>query len=88
MIRKVTSVIVTNDALGERVTAVYSVIDEETGKILEADKRLEKVAMEKSPVGEKLFKYAQAFIDKDLEASSPKEEKEEIIIDGREPAEK
>ena len=84
MIRKVTSVVITNDALGERVTAIYTVIDEETGKIVEADKRLEKVVMGKSPVGDKLFKYAQTFVDKDLKASEPKKEEEAIIIDGME----
>lgn len=84
MIRKVTSVLITNDALGERVTAIYSVIDEETGKIIEADKKLEKVVMEKSPVGDKLFKYAQSFVDKDLKDSEPKEEIEPIIVDGTE----
>ena len=79
MERRVTSVTITKDALGERVSATYSVLDE-SGKIVFDNRKLEKIVMEKSPLGDDIFSYAQAFVDKDAKESEPTPEKEPIII--------
>lgn len=76
---------ITNDALGERLTAFYSVIDDETGKIVFDNRRLDKVVNDrKSALGKALLQYAQNFVEQDEKNSNVEEEKEPIIDDGTE----
>lgn len=69
--RRITSITITKDALGERISVHFSVVDEATGKITADNRVLEKYVMEKSPLTDKVFNYAQKFIDKDEEDSRP-----------------
>ena len=41
--KTVTSVTVWNDAVGKRMSVTYSVVDEETGKIIADNKRVDRV---------------------------------------------
>lgn len=61
----VTSVTVFNDAVGKRMSITYSEIDDETGKVISDNKRIDRVITDKSArdVADELAAYAQAFID-------------------------
>ena len=63
--KKVTSVTVFNDAVGLRMSMTYSEIDEETGKIITDNKRLDRIVTDKATAGaaQKLFTAAQEYID-------------------------
>lgn len=63
--RTVTSVTVFNDAIGKRMSASYSEIDEETGRIISDNKRIDRVVTDrdmKTLIGQ-LEDYAQTFVD-------------------------
>ncbi len=63
--RTVTSVTVFNDAIGKRMSASYSEIDEETGRIISDNKRIDRVVTDrdmKNLIGQ-LEDYAQTFVD-------------------------
>lgn len=63
--RTVTSVTVFNDAIGKRMSASYSEIDEETGRIISDNKRIDRVVTDKDMknlIGQ-LEDYAQTFVD-------------------------
>lgn len=65
MIRTVTSVTVWNDAVGKRMSMSYSEIDEETGKIISDNKRLDRIITTKDTKNtvDSLLEYAQGIID-------------------------
>lgn len=61
----VTSVTVFNDAVGKRMSITYSEVDEETGKIISDNKRVDRVMTDKDAkaIANSLTEYAQDFID-------------------------
>lgn len=61
----VTSVTVFNDAVGKRMSATYSEVDDETGKIISDNKRIDRVVTDTSArqAADALTAYAQAFVD-------------------------
>lgn len=65
MIKVVTSVTVFNDAVGKRMSISYSEIDEETGKIISDNKRIDRVVTDATAkaVIDRLNEIAQNFID-------------------------
>lgn len=65
MIRTVTSATVFNDAVGLRLSATYSEIDEETGKVISDNKRIDRVITDKTAKthANGVLSYAQDFID-------------------------
>lgn len=65
MLRVVTSVTVFNDAVGKRMSISYSEIDEETGKIISDNKRVDRVVTDATVRGliDSLNEYAQSYID-------------------------
>ncbi len=62
--KKVTSVTVFNDAVGLRMSATYSEIDEQTGTIIADNKRIDRVVTDSEAVGSAndLFDYAEMLI--------------------------
>lgn len=63
--KTVTSVTVWNDAVGKRMSVTYSVVDEETGKIIADNKRVDRVltGQEIIDTANELMAFAQAFIN-------------------------
>ena len=61
----VTSVTVFNDAVGKRMSATYSEVDDETGKVISDNKRIDRVMTDATArqTADALTAYAQAFID-------------------------
>lgn len=61
----VTSVTVFNDAVGKRLSASYSEIDDATGKIIADNMRIDRVLTDSSivSIADDLKEYAQSFID-------------------------
>ena len=61
----VTSVTVFNDAVGKRMSITYSEVDDETGKIISDNKRIDRVITDASArqTADTLTAYAQAFVD-------------------------
>ena len=61
----VTSVTVFNDAVGKRMSATYSEVDDETGKVISDNKRIDRVITDATArqTADALTAYAQAFID-------------------------
>ena len=65
MLKVVTSVTVFNDAVGKRISISYSEVDEETGKIISDNKRVDRVVTDATVRGliDDLNEYAQSYID-------------------------
>lgn len=61
----ITSVTVFNDAVGKRLSASYSEIDDVTGKIISDNMRIDRVLTDSSiiSIADNLKEYAQSFID-------------------------
>lgn len=61
----VTSATVFSDAVGMRLSMTYSVVDDETGKIVEDNKRANRVIVdsEAKANANKVLEYAQRYID-------------------------
>lgn len=61
----VTSVTVFNDAVGKRMSITYSEVDDETGKIISDNKRIDRVITDASArqTADALTAYAQSFVD-------------------------
>lgn len=65
MIKVVTSITVFGDAVGKRLSASYSEVDETTGKIITDNKRIDRVITDKTVknIVDELTEYAQQFIE-------------------------
>lgn len=65
MLKVVTSVTVFNDAVGKRISISYSEVEEETGKIISDNKRIDRVVTDVTVRGliDDLNEYAQSYID-------------------------
>ena len=65
MLKVVTSVTVFNDAVGKRMSISYSEVDEETGKIISDNKRIDRVVTDATVRGliDSLNEQAQSYID-------------------------
>ena len=63
--KTVTSVTIFHDAVGLRMSVTYSEIDEETGRVIADNKRIDRVVTDKTVKGQAtgLFNHAQAFVD-------------------------
>lgn len=63
--KKVTSTTTWDDAVGTRMSITYSEIDEETGKIISDNKRLDRVITDKTvkSLSTQLMDYAQECVD-------------------------
>lgn len=63
--KKVTSTTTWEDAVGTRMSITYSEIDEETGKIISDNKRLDRVITDKTvkSLSTQLMDYAQECVD-------------------------
>ena len=63
--KKVTSVTVFADSFGLRMSVTYSIIDPETGAIVEDNKRVDRVVTDANALSaaDTLISYAQAFVD-------------------------
>ena len=61
----VTSVTIFNDAVGKRMSMSYSTIDENTGKIISDNNRIDRLITDNNAkqVAEQLTQYAQQFVD-------------------------
>lgn len=61
----VTSVGLFNDAVGERITITYSEIDDQTGKIISDNKRIDRVVTDHGALvhANAIAEYAQQFVD-------------------------
>jgi len=61
----VTSVTVFNDAVGKRMSASYSEIDDETGRVISDNKRIDRVITDATAkqTAESLTAFAQQFVD-------------------------
>lgn len=61
----VTSVTIFNDAVGKRMSVSYSTIDENTGKIISDNNRIDRLITDNDTkqVAEQLTQYAQQFVD-------------------------
>lgn len=61
----VTSATVFSDAVGMRLSMTYSVVDDETGKIVEDNKRANRVIVdsEAKANANKVLEYAQRYVD-------------------------
>lgn len=61
----VTSVTVWNDAVGKRMSVTYSEVDDETGRIISDNKRVDRVVTDQSAISEinDVMEYAQTFIE-------------------------
>lgn len=60
-----TSATVFSDAVGMRLSVTYSVVDDETGKIVEDNKRANKVITDADgkALARQMSDYAQAYVD-------------------------
>ena len=67
MIKVITSVTVFNDAVGKRMSASYSEVNEETGMIISDNKRIDRVVTDATAKGviDQLVQYAQDFVDQE-----------------------
>lgn len=65
MLRVVTSVTVFNDAVGKRMSISYSEVEEETGKIVSDNKRIDRVVTDSAVkrIIDDLNDFAQSYID-------------------------
>ena len=63
--KRATSATVFQDAVGMRMSITYSVIDDETGRIIEDNKRVTKVITDSEQIAEAqaVISAAQAYID-------------------------
>ena len=63
--KRVTSTTVFQDAVGMRMSITYSVIDDQTGRIIEDNKRVTRVLTDNTQVAEAqaIVTTAQAYID-------------------------
>ena len=63
--KRVTSATVFQDAVGMRMSVTYSVIDDETGRIIEDNKRVTRVLTDSEQIAEAqaVIATAQAYID-------------------------
>jgi len=63
--RTVTSVTVFNDAVGKRMSASYSEIDESTGRVISDNNRVDRVVTDRDMKNliSQLEDYAQSFVD-------------------------
>ena len=63
--KRVTSATVFQDAVGMRMSVTYSVIDDETGRIIEDNKRVTRVLTDAGQIAEAqaVIATAQAYID-------------------------
>lgn len=63
--KTVTSITVFNDAVGMRLSITYSEVDEETGKIISDNNRIDRVITDSAAkaTGASLMEYAQGFVD-------------------------
>lgn len=63
--RTVTSVTVFNDAVGKRMSASYSEIDESTGRVVSDNNRVDRVVTDRDMKNliSQLEDYAQTFVD-------------------------
>lgn len=63
--KTVTSITVWNDAVGKRISVTYSEVDDETGKILSDNNRIDRVVTDTTAKGAitSLSNYAQSFVD-------------------------
>ena len=63
--KRATSATVFQDAVGMRMSVTYSVIDDETGKIIEDNKRVTRVLTDAEQIAEAqaVVNFAQAYID-------------------------
>lgn len=61
----VTSVTVFGDAVGKRMSITYSEVDEETGKVISDNKRIDRVVTDKDAKAHAnaLEEYAQTFVE-------------------------
>lgn len=61
----VTSATVFSDAVGMRLSMTYSVVDDETGKIVEDNKRANRVIVDSETKADanKILAYAQRYVD-------------------------
>lgn len=61
----VTSVTVFADAVGKRMSITYSEVDEETGKVISDNKRIDRVVTDKDAKAHAnaLEEYAQTFVE-------------------------
>lgn len=61
----VTSVGLFNDAVGKRITITYSEIDDQTGKIISDNKRIDRVVTDQTAIthANAIAEYAQQFVD-------------------------
>lgn len=64
--KTVTSVTVWNDAVGKRISVTYSEIDENTGKVIADNKRVDRVVTNKEQKAalDEALDIAQEFVDK------------------------
>lgn len=67
MIKIVTSVTVFNDAVGKRISASYSEVNEETGMIISDNNRVDRVVTDASAKAtiNQLVEFAQGFLDQE-----------------------
>ena len=63
--KKVTSITLFNDAVGKRLSATYSEIDDETGQILSDNKRIDRLITDATTIkkADALAQFAQDMID-------------------------
>lgn len=63
--KTVTSVTIFNDAVGLRMSLTYAEIDDDTGRVIADNKRIDRVVTDKTAKGQAtgLTNYAQAFVD-------------------------
>ena len=60
-----TSATVFQDSVGMRLSVTYSVVDDETGKFVEDNKRANRVIVETEPkaIANQLMAYAQSYVE-------------------------
>ena len=65
MMKVATSATIFQDSVGMRLSVTYSVIDDETGKIIEDNKRANRVIVDPDAKADanKVLAYAQSYID-------------------------
>ena len=65
MVNRVTAMSFFSSTEGIRIAIRYSVINEETGEIVESNKRVDRVVMDQTAIGNynSLMEYAQTIID-------------------------
>lgn len=61
----VTSIGLFNDAVGKRISITYSEIDDQSGRIISDNKRIDRVVTDQTAIGHAnaLAEYAQQFVD-------------------------